>query len=503
MADETGTFERESERDPLTWVRITGELRVVVPDNLDLMTCYVLREQEDWFESETGFIRRLLRPGMQVMDIGANYGVYTLTAASLVGETGHLWAFEPSGATTACLRRSLELNGLRNVDVIVAGLSERCGTAQLVVNRNTELGFVSENPLPVEGGEPVELFSLDQCQRRYQWKGLDFIKMDAEGHESAIIRGGREVLRTHSPLIMYEIKAGDRINRDLVGQFQELGYASYRLVPGLNGLVPVLPEEVFDGYQLNLFCCKPDRAAALAEQGLLLEACVGQPPEPPANDVWQQYFERLPYGRSLLDPWKRNCRATPAPGWERYREALNRYVLACSPAETLAHRYGHLHRAHELLAELAGGSSNLCRILSYARVAAGLGRRQHAVAALAYLVKSIEATRTLVLPEPFLPPSAAYDLIDPGVNAANFVAASVWEAYERARTFSSYFSGAGSLEMLEAFKTLGFERPEMERRRQLVRMRAGRQQGPERREALARKTEDSLNPEYWAGQTAR
>ena len=62
-------------------LEIAGGVRVVVPDSLNLLTPYVLIEQQDWFEDEIGFVRRLLRPGQQAIDIGANYGVYTLTMA--------------------------------------------------------------------------------------------------------------------------------------------------------------------------------------------------------------------------------------------------------------------------------------------------------------------------------------------------------------------------------------------------------------------------------------
>src|ERR1700679_2831810 len=68
---------------------LTDGVRIVVPDSLDLITPYVLREQQDFFEDELPFVRRLLRPGQKVIDIGANYGVYTLPMAQKVGASGH------------------------------------------------------------------------------------------------------------------------------------------------------------------------------------------------------------------------------------------------------------------------------------------------------------------------------------------------------------------------------------------------------------------------------
>src|SRR5271156_3491421 len=74
-------------------------VRIVVPDSLFLITSYVLREQQDFFEDELPFVRQLLQPGQNVIDIGANYGVYTLPMAQKVGASGHVWAFEPASST--------------------------------------------------------------------------------------------------------------------------------------------------------------------------------------------------------------------------------------------------------------------------------------------------------------------------------------------------------------------------------------------------------------------
>ena len=76
-------------------LEIAGGARVVTPDSVNLITPYVLYEQQDWFEDEIGFLRRLLLPGQQAIDVGANYGVYTLSIAKVIGPTGTVWAFEP------------------------------------------------------------------------------------------------------------------------------------------------------------------------------------------------------------------------------------------------------------------------------------------------------------------------------------------------------------------------------------------------------------------------
>ncbi len=72
---------------------IADRVSVVVPDSFDLITPYVLFEQQDWFEDEISFLRRLLQAGEKAIDIGANYGVYTLSMAQAVGPSGTIWAF--------------------------------------------------------------------------------------------------------------------------------------------------------------------------------------------------------------------------------------------------------------------------------------------------------------------------------------------------------------------------------------------------------------------------
>jgi len=70
-----------------TLIMVDG-VRIVVPDSLDLITPYVLLEQQDWFEDEIKFVRRLLKPGQKVIDIGSNYVVSALSMAQTVGPPG-------------------------------------------------------------------------------------------------------------------------------------------------------------------------------------------------------------------------------------------------------------------------------------------------------------------------------------------------------------------------------------------------------------------------------
>src|SRR5690625_2718669 len=68
---------------------------VCTPGNPKLLTPYVLLEQGNWYENELDFIRDYLKESMNVVDVGAGFGVYSLLAARWVGDKGTVYAFEP------------------------------------------------------------------------------------------------------------------------------------------------------------------------------------------------------------------------------------------------------------------------------------------------------------------------------------------------------------------------------------------------------------------------
>ena len=82
-------------------------------------------------------VRKLVRPGDVVIDVGANLGILTLQTASIVGAAGHVFAFEPIKRLSALLLRSAAENGLQNITVFHVALSDVAGTGCMkVADRN-------------------------------------------------------------------------------------------------------------------------------------------------------------------------------------------------------------------------------------------------------------------------------------------------------------------------------------------------------------------------------
>jgi len=473
-------------------IEVAGDLRVAVPDTIELMTPYVLREQEGWFEEEWRFLPRLVQAGAKVVDIGANYGAYTLPLARAVGADGHLWAFEPATATAAYLTQSIELNGLANVTLQCSALSDHVGTANLFLSDNSEL-----NSLNTAGGgaaEVVPLTTLDRCREKFGWDGVELVKLDAEGEEVKILDGGAAFFTAETPLVMFELKHKQEVHRDLIAAFGELGYDTYRLVVGLDLLVPFEAGEVPDPYQLNLFACKEDRAARLAAAGRLVAQA--DEVEGAVEPLEATSYRSLPFVKVLGRQW---WGGKGSGDGATHRRAVELYLAAHAEGASPGHRYGSLRCAFELLRSLCAAGDDPARLSTFARVAWEVGQRGVATEALIRALQVIEQTGRVRLVEPFLPASPRLDRIDPAGRVAEWFVTGLLEQRERLWAYSSYFVGKPGLAALEQMKRLGFQSAEMERRRQLVRMRLGQQAGPEPSPLLAERREDNLNPGYWVG----
>jgi len=460
---------------PSTVVTTAGNLSVVVPDSLQLMTPYILMEQRDWFEDEIKFLRRVIKPGMQIIDIGANYGLYTLSLAQVAGESGKIWAFEPTSSVAACLSQSITHNRFNTINLIHAALSDHTGRASLSLNPNPELNSLGQpSSADANTTETVDVTTLDRYADTCRWDHIDFIKLDAEGEEANIVDGGKNTLTRLSPLIMYELKHGEKLNMPLIEKLEPLGYSHYNLIPGLDLLVPFDKEKLFDAFQLNLFGCKKTTAETLESAGFLVRpAPSASSPDTTRSDllVWKEYLSVLPCSLSLFNELNKYQEAAPAPDWDAYQQALNRYVLSKSRKLSPADRFRMLEKAYQSLCAIVEANPVYPRIFTLIRIALEIGQRKHAVILLSGLINNLPSLVRAPLKEPFIPVSRRFEAIDPGARFKEWLVASILETYELSHAFSSYYTGQNSLQVLLKLKTLGFQSEEMDRRIDLIKKR--------------------------------
>jgi FkbM family methyltransferase len=469
-----------------TYVRVCGDVLVSVPDDLDELATYVLREQEDWFEDEIRFVRAALAPGELVVDVGANYGVYALAAAQVVGAAGRVVAFEPGAAPARHLGRSVKANRFPWLDVVTAGLSDRSGRGWLA-GADAALAEVVEDA-GGSGGEEISLLTLDEADARWGLGAASFLKMDAEGHEPRILEGGHRYFAGASPLVMVEVRTGERLDLSLPERLARWGYQPLGLLPGLGQLAPLSPAQTLDAYQLNLFVARPDRQARLAERGRLAGAL--RPVPVPGDAGWEQPLLRYPVVREACRRWR-------GPGEGEHARSLAAWVAAHAPATAAGDRWSLLAQARASAEAAFNQDPALGRAATLARVSAELGERATAVKVLQAAAQGALAGAPFPA-EPFLPPSPALELVEPAGDPGRLLLAMVLERLERLRAHSSLFVAADD-GLLERLARLGFGPPEMERRRQLVRLRAGIQGAPQPSPLLAAPGPDNLNPTYWSG----
>ncbi len=192
----------------------------------------------EWEAPLYAAFKEALRPGLTVLDVGASFGLYAIAAARLGAAAGRVVALEPARASAAALGLHLEWNGVADlVEVVEAAAAERDGeepfweqetsfVASLVESAARQEGASFATPVSASRVPAVTLDGL--CARR----GLDpdVVKIDAEGGEARVLRGGRALLARRRAVVFLEL------HHDVVAEaggsagdvFRELERAGWR-----------------------------------------------------------------------------------------------------------------------------------------------------------------------------------------------------------------------------------------------------------------------------------
>jgi FkbM family methyltransferase len=191
------------------------------------------------FEPSTAAtIQKLVKPGDVALDIGANVGAHTLGLARSVGPQGRVFAFEPTDFAFEKLQRNLALN---------ADLAARTVASQILLAASAS----DDHPQPqIYASWPLEntgavhpkhrgrlattrnasVDTLDLFAARHNIDRLDFIKIDVDGHELPVLRGGLGLLTRLHPVLLMEMSPyvhAEEQNSfaDLVALLRDAGYA--------------------------------------------------------------------------------------------------------------------------------------------------------------------------------------------------------------------------------------------------------------------------------------
>lgn len=169
----------------------------------------------------------LIHEGDTVVEAGANIGSHTVHFARLVGTGGEVYAFEPQRLVYQLLCGNVAINSLANVYTYRCGVGSESGTLhvpELSPEQIHNWGGVSL--LGQEKGEEVPLVTIDS----YHLQACDFIKIDVEGMELAVLQGAEATIRAFLPVIYLEANEADE-EAAVARYLAPLGYRIYRHQP--------------------------------------------------------------------------------------------------------------------------------------------------------------------------------------------------------------------------------------------------------------------------------
>lgn len=199
-------WQRLSAARPYVRYAVRPGVRLDLPASSDLSR-YVYVDNLEGIERR--LLASLLRPGDFFIDVGANFGLYTVDAANLVGPSGAVLAFEPSANAYENLCHNIALGQLTNVDARPMALSDQEGHAVLKVSRDGRDAWNTFGVSLHESAHEPQLVTtgtLDSIlAARPTGVRPALIKIDVEGWEYHVVRGAAQLLgRDDAPLLQVE-----------------------------------------------------------------------------------------------------------------------------------------------------------------------------------------------------------------------------------------------------------------------------------------------------------
>jgi FkbM family methyltransferase len=191
------------QKPPATLVDVPGmrQLQFALHTKPDIWISDPIRAGAIFDSHILSLLRVALRPGDVLADVGANVGWFSVIGSDLVGPTGKVFAFEPDPDNLKLLRRNLSLNQCRNVHVFgtALGSSNRMGTLYRSADNqgDHQMCVVQDRQDQVA----VRIETLDHILGQQGGK-VDFLKIDTQGSEVAILRGMQNVLRQKPNMVL-------------------------------------------------------------------------------------------------------------------------------------------------------------------------------------------------------------------------------------------------------------------------------------------------------------
>lgn len=172
-------------------------------------------------------IRRLVRPGDTVLDVGANIGLLSREFARLAGRDGRVAAFEPDPATFACLK--FNTRAFRTVQPVHAAVSDSDGRCKLFLHPTS--GMSNSLVHDWENSEAIDVSSTtvdNWLAENPEFQKPHLVKIDVEGAEKRVLDGMHSTLRDNPQATLIvefcpKLLGGEAGSRDLLETLRAYG----------------------------------------------------------------------------------------------------------------------------------------------------------------------------------------------------------------------------------------------------------------------------------------
>jgi FkbM family methyltransferase len=194
---------------------------------LGIYKVYASKNNE--YEKDFPFFLSQLKEDFCVLDIGANVGYTTVLIAKKV-KKGQVYSFEPVQYNFEALKRIVKKFKLTNVTLFKCAVADKVGTIEMSIPvvksvKNTNNSHIVDDSHSIENGSlkvSAKLITLDSIDELKD-KKIDAVKIDVEGFENLVFKGGETLIRKNKPIIYSEL-TGEENKKRSIDFFNALRY---------------------------------------------------------------------------------------------------------------------------------------------------------------------------------------------------------------------------------------------------------------------------------------
>jgi FkbM family methyltransferase len=192
----------------------------------EMMFARIIGEYE---KNKFAAIRQFLKPGGTFIDVGANKGDFALFASNIVRSNGSVLAFEPEPFNVHWLRKSIEINVYRNIQLFEVALSDKNGSAELFIGEKSGWHSLLGEKGSTHRKLDVTVRTLDSILDEINFnRPINVMKIDVEGAEQKVLKGANKLLGQQNIVLLIDLHPHHGVNvQEVVNTLEVYGFSVY------------------------------------------------------------------------------------------------------------------------------------------------------------------------------------------------------------------------------------------------------------------------------------